>query len=377
MFRLYAHAAIVLSLISSAWSQPLTTKIFWVEGSKVRSVNLDGNDLADVVTGLNMPSGLAIDNQSAPKKMYLAERGESRIIRMNLDGSSREEVVTGISGIRDIELDQAHGKIYWIRDTYSNDAVQRADMGGLNSNIEDLYTSTSTGYDFLGIAFDHVNKTVYWTQRNNGCLDKIRRIDADGSNFTTLIEHPRNRLIGPWDIDVVGNRIYWTDCGLSEDIVYSAHLDGSGIDTVVKEVDCQYFIIDPALSKIYWAEESGIGSANLDGTGKTAIVPAGGSMRSGIALAFDVPTHVALPQQNAGAERMVLDGRSASSSHERAGINIYDMAGRKAATPTSAARFRSGATRHGALTNATGTYLFAGPGGAGKLLHTAVGSQNN
>jgi hypothetical protein len=357
MFRLCMHAAMLLAIVSSARTQTLTTKLFWAEATKIRSVNVDGSDPADVMTGLNFPTGLAIDNQSIPKKMYVAERGESRIVRADLDGSNPEDVITGISGIQDIELDLANGKLYWMRNTYSSDAVQRADKDGLNSNIEDLYTSTSASYDFLGIGLDHANATLYWTQRNNGCSDRIRRMNIDGSGFTTVVVHPRNNLIGPWDIDVAGNKIYWTDCGLSEDIIYSANLDGADIDTVVQEVDCQYFIIDSSSSKVYWTERSGVGCANLDGTEKTEIVTGSMSTRSGIALAFDMPTRVAGDEhRDIGRAGDAADASAADHDGGRAAGCVLDVAGRKVQIPggVSPAHMEPGQQ---ALECAPGVYL--------------------
>ena len=268
------------------------TKLIWVDEmsspGKIQMAGTDGNNLTDIISNLNMPCGLAVDDVSTPKKVYFSERGESKIIRVNLDGSNPEDVITDVSGIRDLELDLIERKIYWVRDTWDDDAVQRADMDGLNSNIEELYHSTSTIYDFLGIGLDCMNKYVYWTQRNNGCSDKIRRMKFDLTGFENVVVYPQNSLIGPWDIDVQGNKIYWTDCGLSEDIIYSANLDGSEIDTVIKEVDCQFFTIDTAASKIYWSENYKIGCANLDGTGRQEIVTGLGSFLMGIDVAYNV-----------------------------------------------------------------------------------------
>lgn len=283
---------LIFSLVSIASAQ--TTKLFWADqtGGKLQSAKLDGTEKSDLITGLNQPIGLAIDTQSSPNKLYFCERNESKIYKSNLDGSDTVAVITGVTGIQDIELDLVNRKIYWVRDTWDDDAVQRADMDGLNSNIEDMYTSTSTSYDFLGIGLDVANSKVYWVQRNNGCSDKISSMNFDKTGHTYVITYPDNSLLGPWDIDVVGNKIYWTDCGLSEDIIYKANLDGSDIDTVLKEVDCQYFIIDPATDKIYFSDNYLIECANLDGTGRDTVVTGVGSFVMGIGISYDAPSDI-------------------------------------------------------------------------------------
>jgi len=267
MLRLCLVFTIVV-IANFTYSFAQESKLFWVHedsySGKVQSSNLDGSEVSSVLTEKNMPCGLAIDWQSVPQKLYVCIRGESRIMRSNLDGSNPEDVITGVAGIRDIELDPRNRKIYGESDTWDDDAVQRADMDGLNSQIEDLYRSSSAGYGFYGIGLDLSAEKVYWTQANNGCSDKIRRMNFDKTGFENIIVYPQCTLLNPWDIDVVGNKIYWTDCGLSEDVILMANLDGTQIDTVVKEVDCQFFTIDSSSNKIYWSENNKVGSANIN-----------------------------------------------------------------------------------------------------------------
>ena len=275
-----------------------TTKIFWANQSdgKIQSAKLDGTQMIDLVTGLIAPDGLAIDDQSTPPKVYYCERSEQRLSRANLDGTNQEEVITGVVGIRDFELDLVHRKIYWVRDSYNDDAVQRADMDGLNSNIEDMYKSTYTGYDFLGIGLDVTHSKVYWVQRNNGCDDKIVSMNFDKTEATYVVKYPDNSLLGPWDIDVYGDKIYWVDCGVGQDIIYKANLDGSNIDTVAKEMDCQYFVIDPVTEKLYFSEGSYIESIKLDGTGRDTIAIGIANSITGISISHNAP--LAIPNND-------------------------------------------------------------------------------
>ena len=83
-----------------------------------------------------------MDTLSDPMKIYYSESGLDRIIRMNFNGSDPEEVVTGVTGLEDIALDLVNRKIYWLKNTYSDDRVSRANMDSLNSDIEDIYTSS-------------------------------------------------------------------------------------------------------------------------------------------------------------------------------------------------------------------------------------------
>lgn len=287
-----AFLLILISLSVSAQN----TKIFWVDYKldygKIQSADIDGNNVQDILTEKNEPCGLVIDWQSDPQKMYFGERGASKIVRANLDGSGLEDVVTGISGIFDIEIDPVNRKIYWVRDYGNDDAVQRADMDDLNSQIEDLYTSTSESYEFYGIGLDLKNEKVYWTQANTSCNDKIRRMNFNKTGLENIIVSPQTSLIYPWDIDVVGNNIYWTDSGVGKKIIFKANLDGTQIDTVLQEVECQYFTVDTIAGKIYFAESHKIGFANLDGSGRTELITGLGTILRGINLAHNVPTTI-------------------------------------------------------------------------------------
>lgn len=196
MLRFISLLFFIILLSLNCYTQEC--KIFWVTGSTIRSCNLNGSKATDIVTGLQSAEGIAVDCTSTPKKIYYSERGLSRIVRVNFDGSDPEEIITGISGIRDIELDVVNRKIYWVKDTFSDDAVSRADMDSLNSNIEDIYASTYAMHGFNGLGIDTFHNWVFWTQSSYGLVDVIKRRNFAGTNDTTI-----GGFLNPKDIDVV------------------------------------------------------------------------------------------------------------------------------------------------------------------------------
>lgn len=280
---------LVTLIFTSAF--PQSTKIFWIaEGStngKIQATDINGSNFTDIFTGLELPKSLAIDTTASPPKIYVAEIIGQRIIRMDIDGSNPEDVVTGVGSIYDLELDLINRTIFWIKDTWDDDRISRADMDGLNSNVQDILTSTWVGYDFVGIGIDVQGQKIYWTQRNNGGQDKIMRMNYNGTGVEILLTIADASLIGPWDIDVVENKFYFSDPGLSEDIIYSANLDGSGLDTVVTEAEALYFTVDLPANYIYWADDYTIHRANLDNTNKIELVTGIPHSLAGIALSSD------------------------------------------------------------------------------------------
>ena len=112
-------------------------KMYWTDTGtdKIQRANLDGSNVEDILAGLSIPQGIALD--LANSKMYWTDAGNGRIQRANLDGSNVEDLVTGLSDPFGIALDVAKGKMYWT-DQYI-DKIQRADLDG--SNVEDLVTT--------------------------------------------------------------------------------------------------------------------------------------------------------------------------------------------------------------------------------------------
>jgi len=290
-------------IFAEVFAQGQSTKLLWSDVGNMSEtsgvINMcdpDGSHSRTLIDSLYGPAGLAVDNSVSPPEIYISERGKSRIIKIDANGSVLTEVITGIPGIHDIELDMERRKIYFISNTYSLDAVSRADMDGLNSNIEDLYISTATGFDYLGLSIDPGNEKVYWIRNNSACADVIFGMNYDKTDLQYIIEYPENQLIGPWDIDVYEDKLYWTDCGLNEDIIYKANFDGSEIDTVIQDVNTLFFVIDHSGSKIYWNDREVMGRSNLDGTDRDTLITGIGSQIYGLALAYNFPDTITEPE---------------------------------------------------------------------------------
>ena len=146
------------------------SKIYWIDADsrKIQRANLDGCDVEDLVTGLNLPLGIALDVTGG--KMYWTDKGTDKIHRSNLDGSNIEDLITGLEEPRRVALDLSGGKIYWADAT--TDKIQRADLDG--ANVEDLVTGL---LEPRGLALDVEGGKMYWTDRS---ANKIQRADLDG-----------------------------------------------------------------------------------------------------------------------------------------------------------------------------------------------------
>lgn len=272
--------SLILFIFVSAYGQD--SKIFWIDngGGKIQSANLNGSNVADVLTGLNLPERVAIDTAGDPMKLYFTETGGTRVARCNFDGSNLEDIVTGIDNPEDLELDLVNRKVYWLTDVYSTDKIQRADMDSLNSNVETIFTNSYAMHNFHGIAVDPMHHWIFWTQYVYGSSDRINRIDYDGLNRTIL-----GYYLSPRDIELVGNKIYW--CWPYYGFIMHSDLDGQNVDTVLTGVNGHFFAIDTALGKIYWTESNKIKSANLDNSGHTEVISGLSNNLKGIAIYYN------------------------------------------------------------------------------------------
>ena len=231
-------------------------KMYWIDADsrKIQRANLDGSNVEDLVTGLNLPLGIALD--VAGGKMYWTDKGTDIIHRADLDGSNVEDLVTGLREPRRVALDLAGGKIYWADAT--TDKIQRADLDG--SHIEDLVTGLA---EPRGLALDVSGGKMYWTDRS---AKKIQRANLDGSHIEDLITELREPV--GLTLDVAGRKIYWADS--TTDRIQRANYDGSHIEDLVTTGlrEPRGLALDLAGGKIYWADNGtdSIKSANLDGS---------------------------------------------------------------------------------------------------------------
>ena len=233
---------------------------------------------------------------TARPQIYWTDAGTDKIQRANLDGSNVQDLVTTkLKSPRDIALDVAGGKMYWIDWLPGNTKIQCANLDG--SDVRALVT---TGLDRPGaIALDVANGKMYWADEGTA---KISCANLDGSDVQDLItigvggaqditlDNAGGKKYWAEDIalDVANGKIYWidieADVGFGEILVKTvkiscANLDGSDVqDIVTTGLDRPGAIaLDVANGKIHWIDWQAdkIQRANLNGSNVQDIVTTG------------------------------------------------------------------------------------------------------
>ena len=105
--------------------------------------------------------------------MYWTDYGTDTIQRANIGGLDSDELVTGLTSPGGLALDlhPAGLKMYWT--DYGTDKIQRANLDG--SEVEDLVTTGLRSP--RGLAVDEVEGKIYWADPGT---DKIQRANLDG-----------------------------------------------------------------------------------------------------------------------------------------------------------------------------------------------------
>jgi NADH:quinone reductase (non-electrogenic) len=197
---------------------------------RVFSVNPDGSDMKDIVSGAAHPDGIAVDAEKG--HVYWTNMGDppvndGSIERADLDGANRVTIIA--SGVthtpKQLKLECASRKLYWC--DREGMRVMRCDLDG--SNVETLVQTGEGVKDrrdetrwCVGIAVDPEGEQLYWSQKgpSDGGLGKILRAgielpDGDTPADRSDIEVLFDELPEPidLDLDLTTRTLYWTDRG--------------------------------------------------------------------------------------------------------------------------------------------------------------------
>lgn len=273
--------------ITTSHAQDSTPYIYGAAwgSSKIRRVPLDGSNIEDLVTGLRWPRDVALD--IAGNKMYWVDAGANKVQRANLDGTNVETLVNAQGRPFGIAVDTTNSKMYW--SIWSPGKIRRANLDG--TNLEDCVTGLREPED---IDLDLSGGKIYWTDT---VTNKIQRANLDGSNIEDLVTVGLSHPLG-LTLDVAGGKIYWTNTsfwpwgGPGVDKISRANLDGTNIEDLVTTglAVAHGIALDVSAGKMYWADGGKIWRANLDGSNVEDAITGFGA--TGIAIAILHPNTV-------------------------------------------------------------------------------------
>jgi hypothetical protein len=160
-------------------------KMYWIRSQapsgQLWRANLNGTN-AELLLNINAPKDLALDVEAGKVYWTYAPNlacPNAKIQRASLDGSNVEDVVTGIMLPNGLALDLVNDTIYW-SERCGVDVFRRANLDG--SNIETLFQFAST---ILEMDVEPLIGKVYFTEVSG--QPSILRCNLDGSGLEPVI----------------------------------------------------------------------------------------------------------------------------------------------------------------------------------------------
>ncbi|MGA7305886.1 MAG: hypothetical protein WBW88_13490, partial [Rhodothermales bacterium] len=188
----------------------------------------------------------------AQSTLYWTNNAAGKIQSMDLSTGAREDILAAVlQRPRDIEVDLAGGKMYWL----GFDAVRRANLDG--SEIENLAETENAGV----LALDAVAGWVYWAGDY-----AVQRMRLDGTSRTVVVDSTYANGLA---VDPEEGKLYWTNGGRwgGDGRVYQASVMGADVRVFASG---QNYPGDLALDfdrrLLFWSVGHGVMQAQLDGS---------------------------------------------------------------------------------------------------------------
>ncbi len=284
--------------------------LYYIDGNDIFKMNLDGSNVTTIVTNLDQPSSIVIDDtndklffselekgiisitdlngnspkvliqdQSYPTKLFLDLEGNiywknycgasscSGLLKAKIDGSKIKYILSGFYG--SFFVDQTRNKIYFTKSSYLN----RICTVDLNGKSEKIYFDGANGS--VDLLFINSLNLMYCTNSIYGIsLISCKEKDFSQTNLLQADMYNPSFMI----FDTIDNKVYWINAvSFSSDdrnsSIMRANLDGSNIEKL--PIDNSIFgynhiglSINYKEKKLYWIEKSKniFLSSNLDGS---------------------------------------------------------------------------------------------------------------
>ncbi len=241
------------------------------------------------------------------KELYFIEYGSKLIRKISLVPGSAAETLISMTG-RDghgMAYDSINKKIYYVDFLTTNAGkVWRMDADG--TNLTELLSGLGSPY---GIALNIAEGKMYIADGPN-----VSRANLDGTGYEkTFINVPGGamRAIG---FNKKTNIIYFYE--VNDENMHAAKADGTGAGIVIEGAYGYGMFIDEGNQKIYYDDRNstGIMQANLDGTGKVKIANVTGNRGgSGITVDYKDNKLYWAETNNGLIKRANLDGTGAET----------------------------------------------------------------
>jgi hypothetical protein len=187
-----------------------TNKLYWTsrfpEEIRVASV---GSDTSSLLTN-NTQGAVDLEIDQLHQKMYFADHGRGKIVRMNLDGSNVEEVTHGqLTDLTSVAVFPSHDLMFFA--DLDSAAIWKSDLNDENrvAIVDDEFGESYP----IRVAVDTIHMKLYWS---DDFRNSIQRVNFDGSEREIFYQGDTQELIWGLHLDLPHDHLYWTDYGKNQ-----------------------------------------------------------------------------------------------------------------------------------------------------------------
>jgi len=179
-------------------------------------INLNGEE--------NLVDDCAVDDRG---NLYWTNRGKNGIFKANADGSNIRKIVSGLNTPIGLAIDETHQRIYWA-DWQTGNAqygkIGYADLDGGNQKVI-IDSLRSGGKLLLNTAMNKLYIADLFGK-------EILQSDMEGNNLSTLTQSSQPEQMA---LDTATGKLYWTD--VADDAIYAINLNGTNKQTLISFSD--------------------------------------------------------------------------------------------------------------------------------------------
>lgn len=236
------------------------------------------------------------------KDLYYIELGNDLIKKVSLEPGSTPETVADVTGKGGVGIayDSVNKKIYFSDfEDGSNGKIWRMNEDG--TNMEELVSGIVDPYS---IALNLKGGKMYWADDDGN----ISRANLDGTNVETSFIHIDGGMMRGIAYDSKHDIIYFYEVD-NEDL-YAAKSDGTGVSKIITGAYGYGILVDEVNDKLYYEDRNipAIMQSNLDGSGIVKIADAPGTRVHGMAIDYSINKFYWADRDKATIRRANLDG---------------------------------------------------------------------
>lgn len=260
-----------------------------------------GNYSVDIVV---IDPNAAVESDS---ELFFIEYGSALVRKLSLVPGSSVETVADMDGMEGhgMAYDAVNKKIYYA-DFQTTNAGKVWRMNPDGTELEELLSGLNSPY---GVAINIAENKMYIVDGPH-----VSRADLDGSNFEKEFITIPGGLMRAVGYNSTTGLIYFYE--VNDENLYVAKSDGTGIAAIVQGAYGYGLFIDETNEKIYYDDRrnSGLMMANLDGSGAVKIADFSGNRGgSGVTIDYQAEKLYWAETNHGNIKRANLDGSGAET----------------------------------------------------------------